>query len=251
MIHLDSHVHFYGFYDLDRLCDSLLRNAGAEAAPAMFLAEREGQGVLAEWREAAQSGKPVAGASRWRPISVPDDTSVVLGDGKKEIYVFAARQIAAKERIEAIGLFTSAPIPDGLPLAVTISRIRDAGGLPMLAWGVGKWLFGRGRVVRGIIGSSDPDSLFIGDSALRPRFWGTPFAMRAARRRGMRILCGSDPLPRQGDESRAGSYASLIRGNLDPESPSECLRDLLLYPPKSLGAAGRRLGLLPFLARMK
>ena len=251
MIHLDSHVHFYDFYDLDRLCDSLLGNTGAEAASAMFLAEREGQRTFAEWREAALAGKPIRGAARWHPISAPDDSSIVLGDGSDEIYVFAARQIAASERIEALGLFTSAPIPDGLPLAETISRIREAGGIPMLAWGVGKWLFKRGGVVRGIIDSSDPDSLFIGDSALRPRFWGTPGPMRAAIKRGMRVLRGSDPLPRKGDESRAGTYASLIRGNLDPESPSECLRDLLMYPPESLRSAGRRLGLLPFLARIK
>ncbi len=251
MIHLDSHVHLYDFYNLDRLCDSLLKNAGAEATPAMFLADRDGQRTFDEWSKAAIDGKPIKGTSRWRPISKPDDTSVVLGNGTDEIYVFAARQIAANERIEVLGLFTSAPIPDGLPLADSIARIRDAGGIPMLAWGVGKWLFKREAIVRDIIDSADPDSLFIGDSALRPRFWGTPVPMRAARKRGMRVLCGSDPLPRRGDESRAGSYASLIRGNLNPESPSESLRDLLMYPPTSLRRAGRRLSILSFLARVK
>ena len=251
MIHLDSHVHVYDYYNLDRLCDAMIRHAGKEAVPAMFLAEREGQGTFFEWMEAAREGRPMKAATRWRPISTPDDFTVVLGDGIREIYVFAARQVAARERVEALGLFTTAPIPDGLPLEETIARIREAGGLPVLAWGVGKWLFKRGRLVRSILDASEPDSLFIGDSALRPRMWGTPVPMRAARKRGMRILCGSDPLPRKDDELRAGSYATLVPGNLDPESPSECMRDLLSYPANSLRRAGRRLGLFQFLARLK
>lgn len=251
MIHLDSHVHVYDFYDIDRLCYAMVDHAGDEAAPAMFLAERAGQHVFSDWAEAAEDGKPIRSASRWRPIGRPDDWTVVMGDGSSELHVFRARQIAARERVEALGLFTSEEIPDGLPLAETIGRIRASGGIPVLAWGIGKWLFSRGRLVSSLIDSADPDSLFLGDSALRPRFWGTPAPMRAAAKKGMRVLCGSDPLPRKGEESRAGSYASLIRGNLDPESPAECLRDLLSYPAGSLRPAGSRLGFAQFVSRLK
>ena len=250
MIHLDTHVHVYDSYNLDRLCDSMVAHAGEAAVPAMFVAERQGQKVFQSWVDCASDGLPMKGAKRWRPLTAPDEFTVVLGDGNRELTAFAARQIAARERIEALARLTSAPIPDGLPLAETLTRIRDAGGIPVLAWGVGKWLFRRRKIVERILESADPDSLFLGDSALRPLFWGTPRPMAAAMKRGFRVLCGSDPLPRPGDEARAGSYATLVMGNLGADEPSNVLRDLLSYPSTSLRPAGRRAGAIEFLRRL-
>jgi hypothetical protein len=249
MIHLDTHVHVYDGYNVDRLCDAMVARAGKEAIPAMFLAERTGQHTFSDWVAAAKEGRPMAGATRWRPLTAPDDWTVVLGDGDSELAVFAARQIAAKERIEALGLFLSTPIPDGLPLAGTLERIREAGGIPVLPWGIGKWLFKRRKIVERILASYDPDTLFLGDSALRPRFWKTPRPMSAAIKRGFRVLHGSDPLPHPDEELRAGSYATLLMGSLDPASPADGLRNLLFLQASSFTPVGRRSTLREFLCR--
>ncbi len=254
MIYLDSHVHVYDAYDLDRLFEALVaRPAAAGATVAMVLVDRHGQRRFAAWAAAAGSERTREArlGGRWQPARAPDPLTVVMSDGHREVYVFAGRQVAARERVEALGLLTATAPADGLPLAATLDGLREVGALPVLAWGVGKWLFGRGRLVRRTLARATPATLLLGDSALRPVGWLTPRPMAAARRRGFRVLCGSDPLPRPNDERRAGEYATQIVGELDPAAPAASLRRLLENPAVALQPAGRRSSLRAFLRRLR
>ena len=250
MIFLDAHLHLYPAYDRDRLFDAFAaqasRLAPAATAWAGFLLLREGQGTL---------GRLIAATTRphqqWRRVREPAPGTCVMSNGTHEILLVAARQIAARERVELLGLFSEADVPDGLPLAETALRLRAAGALPVLAWGLGKWLFPRSRAVRALIdAAADPDSLLIGDSALRPAFWGEPHLMRHAREQGLRLLYGSDPLPRPGEESVAGQYASLVEADLGDGDPAAALRQRLLDRAVAITPAGRRHGLREILARL-
>ncbi|MBR0057294.1 MAG: winged helix-turn-helix transcriptional regulator [Kiritimatiellae bacterium] len=69
------------------------------------------------------------------------------GDGRR-ILLFPARQVAARERLELLGFFGESPVPDGLPLADAALALQSAGFTSALAWGRGKWLFGRAVLVR-------------------------------------------------------------------------------------------------------
>jgi hypothetical protein len=245
---LDAHLHFYPFFDRDLLFDALAANAARlapGAVPAAALARRGGQ---PPFRELLAAG---AGGGRWRVVRAPDPSCLVMGrDDGREVHVFAARQVAAAERIEALGLPGDAEVPDGLPLAETLARLRAAGLIPVLAWGQGKWLFGRAGVVRAVLADASPRELMIGDSALRPSFLGTPRPMATARQRGLRVLCGSDPLPRAGEERCAGMYATLVAGGLDPRAPSRSLGRLLLDPAAAPRPLGRRHGPAAVLRRL-
>jgi hypothetical protein len=246
VVFFDAHVHLYPAYDRDALLDALAANAARlapGAAVALALLRREGQGGLAE--------ALADGGGRWARVRTPDEHCAIVSDGRREIHVFAARQVAARERLEALGLFGDADIPDNLPLAESLARLRAAGLLPVLAWGLGKWLGARGRLVRATIAAHAPGDLLLGDSALRPRCWGTPRPMAAARRRGLRVLYGSDPLPRPGEERVVGCYATIVAGDLDPAAPSASLRRLLLDESVALRPAGARHGLLATLRRMR
>lgn len=254
MIYLDSHVHIYDTYDIDRLFEALVsRRAAAGATIAMVLVERQGQQRFSAWAAAAGSerARETRLGGRWQPARTPDPLTVVMSDGHREVTVFAGRQVAARERVEALGLLTATAPEDGLPLAATLDGLRQAGALPVLAWGVGKWLFGRARLVRRTLARATPATLLVGDSALRPVGWLTPRPMAAARRRGFRVLCGSDPLPRPHEERRAGQYATLIMGDLDPAAPAASLRRLLEDPAVTLRPAGRRSSLRTFLRRLR
>ncbi len=246
MIFFDAHVHLYPSHDRDLLLDTLAANA-ARLAPGATAA-------LALMRRAGQPGLEetlARGGGRWRRVRAPDAHCAVASDGRSEVYLFAARQVAARERLEALGLFGEAEIPDGLTLEESLARLRAAGLLPVLAWGLGKWLGARGRLVRAVIAANIPQELLLGDSALRPAFWGTPRPMAAARRRGLRVLYGSDPLPRSGEESVAGRYATLVEGDLDSAAPTASLRRLLLDGRVALRPAGKRHGLLATLSRLQ
>lgn len=237
MLFFDSHVHIYPEFDPDTLFESFWANS-------MRLAKDGDCRVMAVMLREFQTSLAAVLAPfsplKWKISQGPDVSFIAESDGRK-IILLPARQIAAREKIEALGLFGDAPVPDGLPLAETFSRLSASGYTPVLAWGLGKWLFKRAAFVDGAISrASSSRDLMICDSALRPSFWGTPRPMRAAARKGLRVIYGSDPLPRKGDEVNAGRYAMLVDAEIDPASPAKSLLAALLAPETKVAAVGRR-----------
>ena len=235
MIFLDAHVHIYPEYDLDALFTAFAGRARRCAPPgagwAMAVLLRSFQSDLA-------SLLAFSPGSRWRiETRGGGDETAVVTDGDARIALFPARQVAARERVELLGFFGEAPVPDGLPLAETAERLRAAGYLPVIAWGRGKWLFKRGRIVSGLMADEarrDPRPL-VGDSALRPPFWPEPLFVRAARL-GLRLTYGSDPLPGAAHARRAGQYATLV----DAEPTTSCAALLRALREAPLRPCGRR-----------
>lgn len=209
MVFFDAHLHVYPEYGMDALLSSLADRAlrhsprpeAIEAAVMLrsfqpsLAAALEAAGVPVEWRVT----QPTAPGGPWTATRAADGAVVSLRP---------ARQVATLERLELLGYYGEAPVPDGLPLKETARRLAGAGYVVALAWGRGKWLFRRAAIVRDFL--NDPEmrriAPFVCDSALRPWFWPEPlFAL--ARRRGIRIISGSDPLPGVGNERNAGRRA--------------------------------------------
>ena len=244
---VDSHVHAYPSYDSGALFSAFraaVRRAGADSG-AICLVEREGQDVFGAWSRG--EGLP-AGAAAVRG----EDGALLLGwnDGGPRVAVLAGRQVACAERIEILALGTREKFEDGIPAAEAVISARDAGALPVLAWGVGKWLFSRAKVVEGLLRRFPADELFIGDTSMRPAFWPAPAAMAQAPSLGRRVLHGSDPLPKEGEERRAGEWADLADDVLPDDLPlaTSILRTLREAP---LRPVGRRAGIFEFVRRMR
>ena len=116
-----------------------------------------------------------------------------------------------------------ADVPDGLPLAETLSRVRDCGALPVLPWGFGKWWLNRGSLIAAAFAGRRGEELYLGDNAGRPTVGGSPELFRLARGQGVPVLPGSDPLPLPEHISRAGSYGFVLSGPLDEAQPAAAL----------------------------
>ncbi len=216
MLVLDAHVHVYPFYDQAALLSGAVERLGAMAgkddAIGIVLVEREGVDVFGEWA----AGRLPEG---WRATRL-DERAMRLESGEHKLLVFAGRQIACAERLEILGVGTRVAVKDGVRCEEAIDAVEGDGGLPVLAWGVGKWLFGRARTVRELLRRHAPDTLALCDTSLRPVFWPKPAAMRG----GVRpVLCGSDPLPRKGEEAQAGRYACEVAMDLPASEPTERL----------------------------
>ncbi len=249
MIFFDAHVHVYPAFDLDALLSAFAAHADRLAPDAGDLAMavmlRDFQPTLASVLSFA-SERP-----HWR-LEPAAEGAFAATDGARRVFLLSARQVAAKERVEALGLFGEARVPDGLPLAETIARLRAAGFLPVLAWGLGKWLFKRASVVDAVLADAIRDQmpLLIGDSALRPTFWPTPRPCRTATAQGIRVVYGSDPLPRAGDECCAGRYATLLDAPFNPLAPATSLLDALAASSAAPVAVGHRHGLAGTIRRI-
>lgn len=206
---LDAHVHCYPEYDLDLLFDSFIGNAHrlapSESSFGMIV-------LLRDFQPSLESLFPSERLHQWK-ITPPssENFAATASNGSFSIALYPARQIAARERIELLALFGETCIPDGLSLLETTRQIRTANLTPVIAWGKGKWLFKRAGIVRKWLTSESTNSPapFVGDSGLRPRFWLEPLFWYASYL-GLKILRGSDPLPKPNQEQRAGSCASVI-----------------------------------------
>jgi len=247
----DAHVHIYPFYDLAAVLGHLAANLGAhagEVATVALLAERSDchafRDMSAYEAQLAEEGWSVSAAS--------DDLAwILLREGGLSLYVVAGRQVVTAERLEVLALTADADLPDGLSAAEAVGRVADEGAVPVLAWAPGKWFGGRGRVVRQLIDAAVPGGLLIGDTSLRPTCWAEPLLMRRARRRGLRILCGSDPLPFAGEERVAGTYASVLGAEFDPARPVASIRRALHDPDLRVRHAGHRCGPCEVLRRLR
>jgi hypothetical protein len=123
------------------------------------------------------------------------------------LHVVPGRQVVTSERLEVLGLAVNHAVPDGLPMTESLQAIKDAGGMPVVPWALGKWLFRRGRLLKTLLDCSSQGSFLIGDSAMRPTTFPQPSLMRIALGRGFKTVAGSDPLPLPGEEYAVGTYA--------------------------------------------
>lgn len=233
MIFLDAHVHSYEEYNSDVLFDSFIKNA------MRYAPKDAGLGMVILLRSFQSSLAFLLGSlklERWH-IEEPKnkEETFVATDGTYRIAIFPARQVAALERIELLGFFGDSFVEDGLSLQETAAVLRSQGYTPVIAWGKGKWLFKRARLVKALMEAQAAQSPLplIGDSALRPIFWCEPL-YKLAKSLGLKFTYGSDPLPGAGNERNAGRYATLIDAPMT-YSPKEMLNLLSSKPTRSCG----------------
>ena len=240
---LDSHVHVYPSFRPDRFFAAFRAAAaksGAREAAVMMLCEREGQDVFGDW----SSGRGLPPSLR---VARREERALLLeaDDGGLPVAVVAGRQIACAERVEILALGTRERFRDGVPASDAVAAALDAGAFPVLAWGVGKWLFSRARVVDSLLRRWPAEELAMGDTSLRP----TPGPMAEGATLGRRVLRGSDPLPRAFEETRAGQYGDLAEDTLPADRPL-LSKILSVLRDDDLRPAGRRAGPLQFARRM-
>ena len=237
---VDSHVHFHACYDLTVFLDGALRNfrkAGQAGIGYLLLTESAGAHWFRRWRDGLNAG----GGWRFEPTPEEESLRAVSGTGERLILV-AGRQIVARERLEVLALGKDLELPDGLPLAETLARVRESGALPVLPWGFGKWWRRRGAVVAEAL--EQDGELFLGDNA--GRHGPEPALFRRARKLGVRVLPGSDPLPFSRHAGLAGSYGFVLSHAVDLDRPAETLLRRIRESGQPR-AFGRRAGLPRFL----
>ncbi|HMK65322.1 MAG TPA: hypothetical protein VK564_05965, partial [Thermodesulfobacteriota bacterium] len=134
------------------------------------------------------------------------------------------------EGLEVLALGTLDPLEEGRSLISLIPKISQSGGLPVIPWGVGKWLGARGNLVKSIIEQNEIRPLFLGDNGNRPTFWPRPKYFELAEKKGIALLPGSDPLPFPSEIVKIGRFGFKISGSINPGYPGRDIKKLLLDP---------------------
>jgi hypothetical protein len=213
-----------------------------------MLAEGGGNDVFsALLAKARDDADAVPGSSDWRFFPTEEDNSVLARKDDEIIVIIAGRQLISAEKLELLSLFSSHVFPDNrYPLKELASLVTDRGGLPRIAWGVGKWMGRRGRVVQEFLDHPPVHEFLVGDNGNRPSFWPYPKLLARAEEQGISSLAGSDPLPLPNHAARAGSYgAALADAMLGETAPAAELRAILVAGA-SLRPYGRGVDVMQF-----
>lgn len=220
---LDAHAHVHRVCDTGLVLAAAARNlrsaaGGAPVRLGVALARAAGQpSIDAVAAEAVRCG--------W---SCERSPGCVRLRGAEVLWVFDARQVVTSEGVEVLAIGAECEsVPERVGLDETIGAACDAGMVPMLAWGFGKWWGRRGRVVLDAIGRAEVGRLALCDQAGRPRGLREHAAFAAARSRGVAVLAGSDPLAIGAHVAQAGVYATRVQGAFDEAEPGPSLARLL------------------------
>jgi hypothetical protein len=253
---VDGHVHIYDCYDLDRFFtlavnhleyfyNTLYAN-GSPFERILLLTEAKSHDFFSRFQEKGCWSDD----SPYRFLKTREEESLILTrDSRRLGYLVKGRQIVSQENLEVMATASKQTISDGLPIDSVIRQIVEKHELAVLAWGVGKWWFKRGKILKTMVEKYDTPYLLLGDNSARPAFWPAPAVFKRARTLKIPVINGSDPLPFQGEEVKVGSFGFSLEGDFMEDEPAKSLRDLLSSPEPGISFFGRRDNLFSFFQR--
>jgi hypothetical protein len=208
---VDGHVHIHPEFRIMDFLAFAERNFARAAQNAevhdwmgiLLLSECAGIERFGELRGEV-TGRGTSGT--WTIESTGEEGSLsARSPSGRALLLVAGRQIRVEGGLEVLALCTTKRFPDGGHLKEVVDQVREAGAVPVIPWGFGKWWAGRGRIVASALRFAKSGDLILGDSAQRPHHAPDPRHFQIARDRGIPILNGTDPLRFPAQVQRAGS----------------------------------------------
>lgn len=250
LILADAHVHLYDCFDMEQLLNLTIGNFQREAShhgegfpfkAFLFLAEKKNQNGFQRLYDQAQKGPSQSEKfGKWTFRPTKEDCSLYARlDEKRGLYIIAGYQINTLENLEVLALGTIRSFKEELSLKTLIPLISRAGALPVIPWGVGKWLGRRGSLLKDLLGEKNFPLFFMGDNRNRPFFWTKPNLLKKAEKTGWFILPGSDSLPFPEEIRYIGKFGFKFPGSVDPQYPGRDIKKMLLDPatrPQAYGS---------------
>lgn len=249
MILIDSHVHIHDGIKFGELFTFSMRNFDVAGKRYLNSDERTYQRVLcltetqdvSKFQElSSQSAIQEGELQGWNVTETSEDDSLLISHPVHgEMIVIAGRQIVTAERLEVLAIGTSRRILDGCPIAEVIEKVQNQQALAVIPWGFGKWIGKRGAVLGRVLGRAFQQPVFLGDNSGRPRIWPDPPQFVEARKCGMRILPGSDPLPFLSEYRRIGSFGFVMEETIGNINPAADIKHLLLDKRRAVHPYGQ------------
>ncbi|NEQ76189.1 MAG: hypothetical protein F6K23_26005 [Okeania sp. SIO2C9] len=233
----DAHVHIHRCFEIDQLLNASLANFQKVSQTQtdidnsiflIFLTEMPGDFEFSKLLEYAKKSQQI---NNWKFAITQESLSIyAVNNNNQKIFIIAGRQIVTAEKLEVLALISDSEFADGLTIETTIENIVSKGGIPVLPWGVGKWLGKRGKILQKLLNSDSIPMVYFGDNSGRPNFWSRPSYFQLAEQKGWKVLPGTDPLPLKSEYSRPGSFGFMVESELNLAEPGKSMKQILLNP---------------------
>jgi hypothetical protein len=241
---------------IESVIDSAYRNSrplasGDHDGCALFVADPDGvQGYRRLLECARELKEKVSSPPSWGMLDEDGRSFRIQHSSGASIAAIQGQQVITGEGLEVLAIGPTGFVTSGQSLAKTVDQIRGFNGLSILAWGVGKWIGRRGRLVTDFVLSERgaPD-IMLADNGGRPAIWHFVRQFSVAREYGVRILAGSDPLPISGEERRIGSYGFHVSmQERAGETIVDAVRRTFEDPDTQISLTGKRVSLQQFIS---
>ncbi len=242
---VDTHTHFYPFCSFEEFFDYAylnMQNAARDNYNAqpfsaiLCLLETETSHNYQDLLDIATSTKKIGD---WQLESLDQNTLFrVSQNNGKELYLLPGQQIITSENLELLIIGNTDKITYRKPIHSYLEKYGDT-HLLIIPWGVGKWLGKRGRIVSQLIQNSDY-KFALGDNSGRASLWKYVPQFNQARKKNIKILAGSDPLPIHKQYKKVATYGSALMEQLQPLGLAAQLRTEILNPTTNIKNYGRR-----------
>jgi hypothetical protein len=259
MILVDAHVHIYDCFDLEKFLDAAYSNFQAEAnrqcygnkfTPILLLAETAENCWFDRLREYAD-GRNIhkyRTKQKWGFHPTNENVSLTARSGNsKGLIIVAGRQVETAEGLEVLALSTIGSFESGIPIIDLIKEVKKKDAIPVIPWGFGKWIGGRGDLLKNLLASTEEQAFLLGDNGGRPFLLPAPHIFRLAEKKGIKILPGSDPLPLASEQKRVGSFGLSFHGAISNKHPAQDLKQFLMNPMTEFETFGRLENTIQFL----
>jgi hypothetical protein len=250
---IDAHVHLYECFDRTTFFDAALANFQTASQTLGLPDNTPGCLMLTETAKDHAFDSLIAqqklDGGRWRFRETGEGRALVAAmDGQDVLTVIAGRQIVTREGLEVLALCSNDSFADKLPLEQTIEKVIDADALPVLPYGVGKWSGTRGKVIDSMLNSPLANKMMLGDNAGRLALTGEPKQFAQARKQGIWVLPGTDPLPFPRQARGVGRFGMVLKNGIDQTRPAASLKSILSNLNAQAQTYGRADGLISFLS---
>lgn len=253
---VDGHVHIYDCYNLETFFNSAVKNLeyfydtyyanGSPFELVLLLTEGKTNDFFSQFKKKGSFSNDAG----YRFLNTNEEQSIVLAKKNKRLcYLLKGRQIVTGENLEVLAIGSTQTIADGLPIEIVLEQIIDNNEMAVLAWGVGKWSFKRGKIIKRMIKKYCSPYLLVGDNSGRPTFMPIPQLFKQAQALNISVINGSDPLPFAGEETKPGSYGFSVEGDFNENEPAKSLRDILVSPGLTTSFFGQRDNTINFFKR--
>jgi len=253
---VDAHVHYHKSFGWRRFLDGALANldrwASAEDGEAdvvgcLFFVDLCGEPSVRQLCERVEAGDDdlLPDGCELLPAGEPTAHLLERRSGAP-LMLITGRQVATREGLEVLALSCGDTIADGMKFGDAVDAALASAAMTVVPWGFGKWWGARGQVVSRALAERSDHRVYLGDNGNRLAFGPSPALFGEARRRGVPVLPGSDPLPLSHHAARALEYGFRIEGDLDPRAPGQALRHLLGELEETPSVVGWRSGVARF-----
>lgn len=236
---VDGHVHVHGCFEVAAFLEAAHENfarvagqryPGRSWVGVLCLTEGAGERGFDRLRRARESPRASAApaTASWHARPTEEEVSLRLTSKTGQTLIaIAGCQVQAREGLEVLALGTRRRFDGGAPIEEAIERVAEAGALPVVPWGFGKWIGERGRRVKRLLRDDEMPRFFLGDNANRPSFLPRPTLFARAEAQGVFDLPGSDPLPFPREGGQVGRAGFALEGALSPDAPARDLKATL------------------------